>query len=279
MLHVRANMERSDVDRLAMAFSSNVIIAGEGPSGTLRREATEADIPTITVEMGEAHRFQRRLIDRALTGVASVPRRVRPASGILRSLARLADDHRRRQRENLAPRGRRRYRRHETRSGRAVEGGEVICTITNPFKEEEDIVTVEAPSPASSSASSRIRSSTRGTRSVIWSASRRTRSRPSSASGRRRVRDRISETDLWTGLSSKRQPSCGCAETDGQQSVWWGLFDCRQEVGHPRGRARTDFSFVEKSPLILPIVLRTNSRMEEIKVTSIPRGLTHHMSV
>jgi len=32
--------------------------------------------------------------------------------------------------------------------GALVEEGEVICTITNPFKEEEDIVTVEAPSPA-----------------------------------------------------------------------------------------------------------------------------------
>lgn len=72
MVHVRANTERESVSRLANAFSTNVIISSEGPEGTLRREATEAGTPTITIEMGEAHRFQRPLIDRALEGVKSV---------------------------------------------------------------------------------------------------------------------------------------------------------------------------------------------------------------
>ncbi|MFB6267754.1 MAG: succinylglutamate desuccinylase/aspartoacylase family protein [Halodesulfurarchaeum sp.] len=72
MLHVRANMEHPEVARLARAFGTNLIINSEGPSGTLRRESTDAGVPTITVEMGEAHRFQRPLIDRALEGVASV---------------------------------------------------------------------------------------------------------------------------------------------------------------------------------------------------------------
>jgi hypothetical protein len=72
MLHVRADMEDESVARLAKAFSSNVIISSDGPSGTLRREASDAGVPTITIEMGEAHRFQRRLIDRALDGVRSV---------------------------------------------------------------------------------------------------------------------------------------------------------------------------------------------------------------
>lgn len=72
MLHVRGDMEREAVARLAAAFGSHVIIDAEGASGTLRREATERDVPTITVEMGEAHRFQRDLIDRALGGVDSV---------------------------------------------------------------------------------------------------------------------------------------------------------------------------------------------------------------
>jgi len=61
-----------DVARLAKAFGSNVIIAGAGPEGSLRREATAAGSPTMTVEMGEAHRFQRGLIEQALIGVESV---------------------------------------------------------------------------------------------------------------------------------------------------------------------------------------------------------------
>ncbi|MFB6311922.1 MAG: succinylglutamate desuccinylase/aspartoacylase family protein [Salinirussus sp.] len=72
MLHVRANMDDAAVARLANAFASNVVIDGEGPSGTLRRAASEAGVPTVTVEMGEAHRFERELIDRALEGVRSV---------------------------------------------------------------------------------------------------------------------------------------------------------------------------------------------------------------
>ncbi|MHB9285827.1 succinylglutamate desuccinylase/aspartoacylase family protein [Halobacteriales archaeon Cl-PHB] len=72
MLHVRADMDRPTAARLANAFGTHVIIDSQGPSGSLRREATDAGTPTITVEMGEAHRFQREFIDDALAGVRSV---------------------------------------------------------------------------------------------------------------------------------------------------------------------------------------------------------------
>ena len=72
MLHVRAEMDDPEVKRLAMAFASRVIIESSGPEGALRREATDADVPAITVEMGQAHRFQREMIDYALRSVESV---------------------------------------------------------------------------------------------------------------------------------------------------------------------------------------------------------------
>ena len=145
MLHVRADMDDEGVDRLARAFASNVIISSDGPSGTLRREATEAGIPTITVEMGEAHRFQRPLIDRALDGVRSVIAEygLNPEETVhwpgwrtvidgsdektwLRAdVGGLVDMH---------------FER-----GELVPEGEAICTITNPFKTET--TTVEAPFP------------------------------------------------------------------------------------------------------------------------------------
>jgi predicted deacylase len=71
MLHVRADTTSDATARLASAFGSNVVIDKQGPSGSLRREATTAGVPTVAVEMGEAHRFQRRLIDEALLGVES----------------------------------------------------------------------------------------------------------------------------------------------------------------------------------------------------------------
>lgn len=72
MFHVKARMDDDRVARLARSFGSHVIIVGEGSDGTLRGEATDDGIPTITVEMGEAHRFEWDLISEALEGVRSV---------------------------------------------------------------------------------------------------------------------------------------------------------------------------------------------------------------
>ena len=143
MLHVRADMEDSEVARVANAFASNVIIAGEGPEGTLRQEASDAGTSTITIEMGEAHRFQRDLIDEALAGVLSVFAEfgVRPTESVqwpgwrtiiggwdektwLRAdVGGLVDMH------------------HDV--GSLVYEGDRICTITNPFKTDSEVV--EAP--------------------------------------------------------------------------------------------------------------------------------------
>jgi hypothetical protein len=143
MVHVRADMEDPEVARLARAFSTNVIIAGEGPEGTLRQEASNAGVPTITIEMGEAHRFQRGLIDRALDGTRSVfaefgllpsesvrwPgwRTVIESNGdktwLRADVGGLVDMH------------------HAV--GSLVREGDPICTISNPFKTDTDVV--EAP--------------------------------------------------------------------------------------------------------------------------------------
>jgi predicted deacylase len=72
MYHVRADMRDPDVERLARAFGTSVILDGEGSRGTLRSVACRDGIPTVTVEMGRAHRFQTAHLDRALHCVASV---------------------------------------------------------------------------------------------------------------------------------------------------------------------------------------------------------------
>ncbi|MCG1003303.1 MULTISPECIES: succinylglutamate desuccinylase/aspartoacylase family protein [Halobacterium] len=142
MLHVRADMSDDDVVQLARSFGPNVIIDSDGSSGTLRREASEAGVPTITIEMGEAHRFQRGLIDRALDGVQSVLAGfdVFPTAAVdlpawwtvvtsdQKTWIRaddggLVDMH---------------YER-----GDLVREGDTICSISNPFK--TDVAAVEAP--------------------------------------------------------------------------------------------------------------------------------------
>jgi len=142
MLHVRADMADEDVVRVARAFGANVIIDSEGASGTLRREASEASVPTITVEMGEAHRFQRHLIDRALDGVESVLAdfRVYPTDAVRwpgwRTI--VTSDQKTWIRADDGGLVEMRHTR-----GDLVHEGEVICTISNPFK--TDVLEVEAP--------------------------------------------------------------------------------------------------------------------------------------
>lgn len=72
MFHVRADMNNQHIERLARSFGSNVIVSTEGSEGTIRRECSDRGIPTVTIEMGKAHRFERDLINKSLQGVQSV---------------------------------------------------------------------------------------------------------------------------------------------------------------------------------------------------------------
>jgi predicted deacylase len=72
MFHLRAEMADEGVERLARAFGANVVLAGAGDEGSLRRAATAAGIPTLTVEMGKAHRFQPVLVEKAVEGIEGV---------------------------------------------------------------------------------------------------------------------------------------------------------------------------------------------------------------
>ena len=143
MLHVRADMSDPSVSRVANAFASNVIIAGEGPSGSLRREASEAGTSTVTVELGEAHRFQRPLIDAALEGVLSLMAEFGMTATETvkwpgwRTVIDAADE-----KTWLRADAGGLVEMHHDR-GALVEAGESVCTITNPFK--TDATAVEAP--------------------------------------------------------------------------------------------------------------------------------------
>ncbi|ESP88230.1 succinylglutamate desuccinylase/aspartoacylase family protein [Candidatus Halobonum tyrrellensis] len=143
MIHVRADMADAGVARLARAYGSNVIIDSEGSSGMLRTEAAAAGIPAITVEMGEAHRFQRALIDDALAGVESVFAEY----GLLGSSSVrwpgwrtvITDD---REKTWLRADAGGMVDMHFEK-GSLVHEGDTVCTITNPFK--DDNVPVTAP--------------------------------------------------------------------------------------------------------------------------------------
>ena len=145
VLHVRADMAGDEVARVARAYASNVIISSDGPSGSLRREASEAGVPTVTIEMGEAHRFQRTLIDAALGGVRSVMAEfgMFPSEQVRWPGWRTViegDDEKTWIRADVGGLVEMKFP-----NGSYVPEGARICTITNPFKTET--TTVEAPFP------------------------------------------------------------------------------------------------------------------------------------
>jgi predicted deacylase len=141
MLHVRADTAEAGVERVAKSFGSNVIIDGTGPEGTLRHESTVHGVPTITVEMGEAHRFQRGLIDRALAGVESVL-----AEFEMRSVGEVRWPG---WRTIIDGNAEKTWLRADVGGlvdmhydgGDLVEEGEAVCTITDPFKTDSETVT------------------------------------------------------------------------------------------------------------------------------------------
>ena len=139
--HARADLEDPAVERLARAFGANVVLYGDGDGGSLRAAATSAGIPTITVEMGRAHRFQPALIERAIDGVENVLAEYDVLPDIEPEEPKWYT--------TTAADTTKRWLRADT--GGLVEmqwgpyplvhKGEPICTVSNHFKTEERVVT------------------------------------------------------------------------------------------------------------------------------------------
>ncbi|WP_152040767.1 succinylglutamate desuccinylase/aspartoacylase family protein [Salinigranum salinum] len=139
MYHVRADVDDPEVLRLAEAFGANVILSGEGEASSLRATASRNGIPTLTVEMGKAHRFQPALIEKALAGVESVLTAYGVYDGIETEPS---------WRKVMGPDEEKRWIRAETGGlvemkwgpNPLVHEGEAICTITDHFKRDEHVV-------------------------------------------------------------------------------------------------------------------------------------------
>jgi predicted deacylase len=62
LCHIRGDAGQPGVKDLMRATGVPVLVHSEGPKGSLRRAATEAGIPTILFEAGEAARFHRHAV-------------------------------------------------------------------------------------------------------------------------------------------------------------------------------------------------------------------------
>ena len=75
--HVRGDMTSPRVRNLSRAFGATVLVDQAGVRGSLRREATEAGVPTILFEAGETDRFSPKVSLQGLRGVLNVLSEVR----------------------------------------------------------------------------------------------------------------------------------------------------------------------------------------------------------
>ncbi|RME78047.1 MAG: peptidase M14 [Planctomycetota bacterium] len=79
-LYVRADLNNSVTSRMARLQNPQIIVHKEGPDGSLRSALADRKIPSITVEVGNPLRFQRKLIRSSLLGVLNVLRHLKMIS-------------------------------------------------------------------------------------------------------------------------------------------------------------------------------------------------------
>ncbi len=67
--NIRADLQDQRVAELARAFGAEIIVAGRGPKGSLRRAASEAGCPTIVFEAGEVWKVEPMVVKHTIRGV------------------------------------------------------------------------------------------------------------------------------------------------------------------------------------------------------------------
>lgn len=70
--NVRADLSRPEVKRIAMAFGCELVVAGRGPAGSLRRAACNAGCATIILEAGEIGKVEPTVVEAGVRGVRNV---------------------------------------------------------------------------------------------------------------------------------------------------------------------------------------------------------------
>ena len=69
---LRADLENPRIVELTQGFGSTVVLHGGGTEGTLRRAASDAGIPTVTLEAGEPARVQDKEVAHSTKGVMTL---------------------------------------------------------------------------------------------------------------------------------------------------------------------------------------------------------------
>lgn len=134
MAQIRVDTANADAYELAKHFGSGIIVAGAGHEGTLRREATEAGVPSIIYESGPPYVFIEKEIVTGVDGVLNVldflgmcEHAGRPAPPQLLTSSSWV----------RVPRGKGGIFLPTVRLGDRVELGDILGTVTDPLTDEK----------------------------------------------------------------------------------------------------------------------------------------------
>jgi uncharacterized protein len=85
--YVRAELSHPEVKKLAELQNAQIILHNTGKDGTLRRAAMDKKIVALTVELGDPHRFQKKMIKAALIGIDNIIRHLKMCPGKIKKPA------------------------------------------------------------------------------------------------------------------------------------------------------------------------------------------------
>lgn len=137
---VRADIAQQPIRDLAVHFGVGIVVAGEGPDGSLRREAAKAGVVAIIYEAGEPYRFQDEEIARGVEGVRNLMAYLRMTSDTVSAVppARIYE----KSRWLRAARGNGGFFFSIAKPGDRVDAGATLGRIVDPLTDQTyDVVT------------------------------------------------------------------------------------------------------------------------------------------
>ncbi len=133
---LRADLRYRNVREMTQAFGGMAVLHSEPALGTLRRAATEAGIPTVTLEAGEPLRLQSSKVSEGVTGIFALL----SSQGMVRRVQLLRTPEPIFYESNWVRADHGGILFAVVRLGQEVSAGDVLGTITDPITNQQNLI-------------------------------------------------------------------------------------------------------------------------------------------
>jgi len=133
---LRADLRYRNVREMTQAFGGMAVLHSEPALGTLRRAATEAGIPTVTLEAGEPLRLQSSKVSEGVTGIFALL----SSQGMVRRVQLLRTPEPVFYESNWVRADHGGILFAVVRLGQEVSAGDVLGTVTDPITNQQNLI-------------------------------------------------------------------------------------------------------------------------------------------